>query len=420
MTDSTDQTARALDEEYPALRERFHLPGDGPYMDGNSLGAMPTAAARAVESAMAEWRELGIEAWTEADPPWFRYGEVIGERTAPLIGADPDEVVAANSTTVNIHTLVGTFYEPDDGRTKILVDALTFPTDTYAIRAQLRLRGFDPDDHLVVVESRDGRTIEEDGVIAAMDDDVALAFLPSALYRSGQLLDIERLARAANERGITFGLDLAHSIGAVPHDLGDSPVDFAVWCGYKYLNGGPGSIAGLYVDREHHGRTPALTGWWGHEKETQFELRDSYTPEPTAGAWQIGTVPVLSAAPLLGALSLYEELSIEAVRERSLRLTDYLIALVDEVLDEPFAVGTPREPARRGGHVAVEHPEAARLSRALRDRGVIVDYRPPNVVRICPAPLYTRFVEIHEVIETLDDLERTGAYESYDEPGDVT
>ncbi|MFC4450662.1 kynureninase [Halorussus aquaticus] len=410
------------------LADRFYDPEDEWYVDGNSLGLLSEDAEEALDRAVSEWRDLAIRGWTDADPPWFHYGERLGDRLAPLVGATPEEVVVANSTTVNIHTLIGTFYDRAEG-SNIVVDELDFPTDHYAVRAQLRQRGADPDEALTVVESRDGRTIETEDVVAAMDDDTAIVFLPSVLYRSGQLLDVERITAAAHDRDILAGFDLAHSVGAVPHDLSAVGVDFAVWCSYKYLNAGPGAIAGLYVNERHFGETPALAGWWGHEKETQFEMNPTYTPAADAGAYQIGTVPVLSAAPLAGSLDVFAdagdatddtdallETGIEAVREKSLRLTEYLIFLVDERLPD-CEVGTPRDAERRGGHVAVEHPEAYRVSEALKERGVVVDFRPPNVVRICPSPLYTGYEDVWQVVEQLRQVVENEEYERFEERG---
>jgi kynureninase len=425
--DEARRAARALDDADPLadLRGRFDVPGEV-YADGNSLGPVSDAAVAAVEDVLDQWRTHGVEGWTEAG--WFTVGEDLGDRLAPLVGARPDEVVVTGATTVNVHTLVGTFYDPwgrgDDGTgdapKRILVNDLDFPSDHYAVRSQLRLRGVDPDEGLRVVESRDDRTIRADDVVAAMDDDVGLVFLPSVLYRSGQLLDVERITAAAREREIPVGFDLAHSVGVVPHDLHDLGVDFAVWCSYKYLNAGPGAVAGLYVHERHHGRRPALAGWWGHEKATQFEMRHEFTPAHSAGAWQIGTPPLLATAPLSGALDVHEAAGIDAVREKSLALTDLLIDLVDEHLPE-CTVGTPREQARRGGHVAVEHPEGKGLSRALKARGIVVDFRPPNVVRVCPAPLYTSFEDVVDTVAAIRDVLDAGAHEAVDDrDGGVT
>jgi kynureninase len=413
--DTSRARARERDAADPlsAFGDRFDPPGC--YMDGNSLGPISQDAEATLERVRAEWRQSAVEGWTEGDPPWFQYAERLGDRLAGLVGAAPETCVVANSTTVNIHALVDTFL--DDGR--IVVDELDFPSDHYALRAQLRRRGLDPDEHLVVVESSDGRTIEADDVVAALDDHVDLLFLPSVLYRSGQLLDVARLTEAAHDHGALAGFDLAHSVGVVDHAMDDAGVDFAVWCHYKYCNAGPGAPAGLYVNDRHVDRRPALPGWWGHEKDTQFEMQLEFTPAADAGAYQIGTPPVLAMAPLEGALDVIEEAGIEAIRAKSLALTDYLIDLVDELLPE-CAVGTPRDPARRGGHVAVEHPDAAAVSAALKRRDVVVDHRPPNVVRVCPSPLYTGFEDVHRAVTELRAVLDEGAHDSVDVDADVT
>ncbi|WP_418284039.1 kynureninase [Halorubrum sp. DTA46] len=428
--------AARLDDADPlsSFAERYHVPDDVLYMDGNSLGPASDAALASLDRVVEEWRERLIGGWTDADPPWFEVGERLGDALAPLVGADPAEVVVGNSITVNLHTLIGTFLDellagngPERTGTAaadgdwntattpaVLVNDLDFPSDHYAIRAQLRQRGIDPDEKLRVVESRDGRTIDPRDIEAALDshDDIGIAFMPTALYRSGQLFDIERITEAAHEAGAFAGFDAAHSAGAVPHEFGAAGVDFAVWCTYKYLNAGPGSIGALFVAERHHGLTPALAGWWGHEKATQFEMNMEYTPADSAGAWQIGTPPLLAAAPLEGSVELLREVGIDRLRAKSLALTDFLIALVDDRLPA-VAVGTPREHAARGGHVALEHPEAERLSVALKSRGVIVDFRPPNVVRVCPAAPYTAFADVLEVVDEIEAILDSGAHERY-------
>jgi kynureninase len=428
--------AARLDAADPlsGFADRYHVPDEVLYMDGNSLGPASDAALASVDRVVDEWREQLIGGWTDADPPWFSVGERLGDALAPLVGADPEEVVVGNSITVNIHTLIGTFLdellagegperagvERADGtwdpsvEPAVLVNKLDFPSDHYAIRAQLRQRGIDPNEKLRVVESRDGRTIDPRDVEAALEahDDVGIVWMPTALYRSGQLFDVERITKAAHEAGAYAGFDAAHSAGAVPHAFGEVGVDFAVWCTYKYLNAGPGSIGALFVAERHHGLTPALAGWWGHEKATQFEMNMTYTGADSAGAWQIGTPPLLSAAPLEGSVELLLEAGIERVREKSLALTDFLIALVDDRLPE-VTVGTPREHAARGGHVALEHPKAERLSAALKARGVVVDFRPPNVVRVCPAAPYTSFADVLEVVDEIEAILGSGAHEAY-------
>lgn len=419
-------SAFALGSEHAAARDdadplagfadRFLGPDEGYYMDGNSLGLLPEAARSAVESLLAEWQELAIRGWEEGDPPWFYYGERLGERIAPLLGVQPETCVVTGGTTVNIHALVGSFLAETDAET-VLVNELDFPTDHYAIRAQLRQQGQDSEADLLAVSSRDGRTITAADIVAAIrDHEPDIVFMPSVLYRSGQYLDMAAISTAAHEHDAVVGFDLAHSIGVIPHDLESLGVDFAVWCSYKYLHGGPGAVGGLYLHQRHHDLDPALAGWWGHEKATQFDMHETFTPAADAGAFQISTPPLLAMAPIDGALDVIEAAGIERIREKSLDLTGYLQFLIGERLSKfGYRVGTPREDHRRGGHVAVEHDAAAAISRALRDRGVVVDYRPPNVVRVCPDPLTTRFADVRAVVDMLESVVDQGAHTEYRE-----
>ncbi len=333
---------------------------------------------------------------------------------APLVGADADEVVATGTTTVNQHNLVSTFFQPDGNRRQIVATALDFPSDIYALQSQILLKGGDPERDLIRVPSRDGRTIDEADLIEAMTGDVALALLPSVLYRSGQLLDIERLARAARERGVIAGFDCAHSAGSVPHRFDDWDVDFAFWCSYKYLNAGPGSVGALYVNRKHFGTRPGLSGWWGYLKEKQFDMVHEWESAPGAGAWQISTTPLFYGASLLGSLGIFEEAGIDALRDKSLQLTSYLIDLIEATgLLEPgygYFIGTPSEDDRRGGHVAVEHAYAPAIARALKRLGIVPDFRAPNVIRIAPVPLYTGYEDVWKTVQALKTIIDTGAH----------
>jgi kynureninase len=406
--------ARELDAADPLrhVRDRFYTRPDRIYLDGNSLGLASREAERELLAALDEWKSLAIDGWTEAEQPWFHIAEELGAAQASMMGAHPDEVVANGTTTTNLHALVASFYHPSGLRRRILGAALDFPSDLYALASQARLLGGD----LRLVPSGDGRTVDEDDVIAAMTDDVALVVLSSVLYRSGQLLDIRRLARAAHERGIPIGFDCSHSAGALPHSLHEWGVDFAFWCGYKYLNGGPGALGAYFVHRRHHGATPALAGWWGNDKASQFDMATTFRPAAGAGAWQWSTPSILAAAPLRGALRIMNEVGIGPIRERSLRLTGYLMRLVDGLLTDAaygFRMGTPREDHRRGGHVAVEHPEAVRICKALKARGVVPDYRPPNVIRLAPIALYTTFEEVWNTAQILREIIDTGAHLAY-------
>lgn len=422
---TSEAYARALDAADPlaGFRERFYLPPERIYLDGNSLGLLSREGEAALLGALDAWKRLGVEGWLRADPPWFYLGEELGALLAPLVGAEPDEVVVTGSTTVNLHNLVAGFYEPGGERRKIVATELDFPSDLYALQSQIALRGGDPARDLVLVLSRDGRTVDEADVIAAMTDEVALVLLPSVFYRSGQLFDMSRLAAAARERGIPLGFDCCHSVGAIPHQFDAWEVDFAFWCNYKYLNAGPGSVAALYVNRRHFGRMPGLAGWWGYHKERQFDMLNSWEGAPNAGAWQISTPPVLSTAPLAGSLRLFAEAGIERVREKSLAQTDYLMRLLEASgltgSEYGYGIGTPREPARRGSHVAVEHAQGPRIARALKSRGVVPDFRPPNVVRLAPIALYTSYHDLWQVVQHLKAIIDSGEYLRFEGERDI-
>ncbi|HUG16170.1 MAG TPA: kynureninase [Thermomicrobiales bacterium] len=414
--DCSREYAEKLSREDPLghFRDRFYVQPGTHYMDGNSLGLLSRDAEQALLDTIGSWKTQGIDGWMRADPPWFFMGEQLGARQAALFGAQSDEIVVAGTTTVNLHALVATFYRPVGARAKIVATELDFPSDVYALQAHISRSGGDPASDLVKIHSRDGRIIEEDDIIAAMTSDVALVVLPSVLYRSGQLLDMQRLTAEANARGIPIGFDCAHSAGVIPHAFSAWGVDFALWCNYKYLNSGPGSVGGLYVNRKHFGAVPKLPGWWGYQKERQFDMLHEFEPAHGAGAWQISTINVLSAAPIVGSLNIVDEAGIERIRAKSLALTDYLIALVEAggLTDVRYGyrIGTPLEHARRGGHVALEHANGPQIARALKARGVVPDFRPPNVVRLAPVPLYSSFVDVWETVRHLREIVDTGEF----------
>lgn len=396
------------------FRQLFSLAGDVIYLDGNSLGLLSVPAEQAVLRMLASWKSRAIEGWTQGAEPWFTLAEQLGARIAPLVGALPGEVIVANTTTVNLHQLLATLFSPQNGRQKILVDPLCFPSDLYAIQSHLRLRGLDPDSDLVVAPCRDNLLLEEDDLIAAMTAEIALAVLPAVAYQTGQLLDIPRLTRAAHARGLLIGFDCAHSIGSVPHMLHDWNVDFAFWCHYKYLNAGPGSIGGLSLHQRHFGRAPGLAGWFSSDKDRQFDMADRLTPALHAGALQIGTPCMLSMAPLIGSLEIFEQAGLERLRRKSLDLTDCLIALTDDRLSRyGFQVVTPRARARRGGHIALSHPEARRIALALKAVGVVPDFRPPAILRLAPVALYNSFSDCRGAVDRLTQIMESRAYEEY-------
>lgn len=417
--DTRRDEARRRDDADPlaAYRERFYLPPGAIYMDGNSLGLMSRDAERTLLRVLDEWKRMGIDGWLGADPPWYTLAEDLAALMAPLVGATPDEIAVAASTTVNLHATVATFYQPTATRRKIIATELDFPSDIYALQSQIRLRGGEPERDLVIVPSRDGRLIAEDDIIAAMTADVAVAILPAVYYRSGQLLDIARLTAAAHARGIRIGIDGCHSVGLVPHEFDRWGVDFAFWCTYKYLNSGPGGTGALYVNRRHFGAVPGLAGWWGSNKATQFDMAHTFAGAGDAGAWQIGTPPLLSTAPLHGSLLMFAEAGIANVRAASLARTDYLIALIEAMgltaAPYGYSIGTPRDHARRGGHVAVEHAEGPRIAKALKARGVIPDFRPPNIVRLAPIAFYTAYDDIWQTAQHLKAIIDERAYAAF-------
>lgn len=401
-------------DDLAAFKEEFYLNNSKIYMDGNSLGLLSKRAEQKLLDLLASWKSLAIDGWTEGDHPWFYLSESVGEQMAPLVGGMKGEVIATGSTTVNLHQLVATFFKPEGTKTKILADELNFPSDIYALKSQLTLKGYDPDAHLVRVKSKDGRFLDEADIIAAMTDEVALIVLPAVLYRSGQVLDIERLAKAANERGIPIGFDLCHSIGAIEHDLHHAGVDFAFWCTYKHLNGGPGSVGGLFVHEKHFGTAPGLAGWFGSNKEVQFDMDHKMMPAGDSGAYQIGTPNVLSLAPVIGALEIVEEAGISRIREKSLELTNYFLALIEKELSAyEFTIGNPVDDTR-GGHILLEHREAARICSALKEEGVIPDFRAPNGVRLAPVALYNSFEDVWQTVQKLKVIMDEKRYEKFE------
>ncbi len=417
----TKAYAEKLDaqDELRAFRDEFYLKGECVYMDGNSLGLMSKRAERSVYDLLTSWREYAIDGWTEGDQPWYYLSESLGEKLSGLVGAKKEEVVVTGSTTVNLHQLVSTFYEPKGERTKILADSLNFPSDIYALKAQLKLKGYD-DTHLIQVQSGDGHMLDEEKIIDAMTVDVALIVLPSVLYRSGQILDMEKLTNAAHDRRIKIGFDLCHSVGAIPHQLHDWGVDFAFWCTYKHLNGGPGSVAALYVNEKHFRTAPGLAGWFSSNKEKQFDMEHTLTPAEDAGAFQIGTPHVLSAAPLIGALELFHEAGIGKIRRKSLQLTAYMLDLIEHQLKEfHFVICNPLNDKQRGGHIYLEHPEAARICKALKMKKVIPDFRKPSGIRLAPVALYNSFADVYDCVQILKEIMENKEYEQFSNEREV-
>ncbi len=400
------------DERFAYFRSLFYVPEGQIYLDGNSLGLLCKPAEIELNNVLSGWREHGVQGWTDAKPDWFTMAELLGTMLAPLIGSAPEEVIVTNSTTVNLHQAVGSLFQPRGNRNKILCDSQAFPSDLLVLKSQLQLKSLNPHDHLKLVQPDVNGWLNEQTIIDAMTDEVALALLPSVVYTTGQLLDMRRISSAARERNVVIGFDLSHSIGAVRHALDEWDIDFAVWCGYKYLNGGPGSAGGIYVNNRHFDTIPALAGWFSSDKSRQFDFSDTIPFAANAGRFQIGTPNILSMAPLIGSLQLISEAGIDWIRNRSLALTDYLIALhKSDLVQYGYELATPIDQKRRGGHISFIHPEAMRICQVLRSKGVIPDYRPNNIVRLAPVALYNSFNDCSHALKLLAHIVEDRLYE---------
>jgi kynureninase len=407
----------ALDHADPLARFRaeFFLPAGQIYLDGNSLGPLSRRAEAHLQRVIGEWRTLGINGWTDAQPPWLTLSETLAAGVAGLVGATADTVAVTGSTTSNLHQLLATLFDPAAPRQVIVADELNFSSDLHALQSHLHQRGLDPARHLRLIRSRDGRTLAREDVLAAFTPDVQLVVLPAVLFVSGQLLDVADLTKAARDRGIVIGWDCSHSIGAVPHAFDRDGVDFAFWCHYKYLSAGPGAVAGLYLNRRHHGRAPGLAGWWGVRPDRRFALVAQHEPSSDATALHVGTPHVLSVAPLAGSLEMLAEAGgVAALRAKSVALTAFLIECAErELAGLGFTVVTPRAAADRGGHVSLAHPDAWRLCQALKAAGVVPDFRRPDIIRLAPAPLFNTFAECAAAVGRLREIVRTGAHEKF-------
>jgi kynureninase len=393
-------------------RQRFHIPvgPDGSprvYLAGQSLGAQPRAARDALETELDAWATLGVEGHFHEGAAWVSYDEPLREPTARLVGALPDEVATMNTLTVNLHLLMASFFRPSGNRDKILIDAPTFPSDRYAVESQLRHHGLDPAEHLIVVGPRQGEaTVRTDDLEAAIHDQrdrLAVALLAGVNYATGQVLDIPRLTTAIHRAGALAGWQLAHSAGNVLLSLHDWDVDFAMWCTYKYLCGGPGSIAQIFVNRRHGSdpNVPRLSGWWGNAAASRFRMAETFEPGAGADGWRLSNPPILALAPVRASLAIFDEVGMTALRTKSLRLTPYLAGLIDAV--GGVEIITPRDPAAHGCQLSLRLPEArARLDR-LEAAGIVADFREPDIIRVAPVPMYNTFHDAWRFAQALSE-----------------
>ncbi len=402
------------------FRDEFNFPDPPPgvdrtiYLCGNSLGLQPKRAAKLVEEELEDWRRLAVEGHWQARRPWMPYHENLAADLAGLVGARPGEVVAMNSLTVNLHLMMVSFFRPRPDRYKILIEQPAFPSDRYAVVSQLEFHGLSPADALIEVAPRDGESsIRDEDILDLIEehgDTLALVMLPGVQYYSGQLFDMQTITDHAHRKGCMVGFDLAHAAGNALLHLHEWDADFAVWCSYKYLNAGPGAVAGCFI-HERHGRDPSLTrfaGWWGHEKATRFEMGPDFHPIPGVEGWQLSNPPILALAPLIASLDIFRRARMPQLVVKSRRLTGYLEFLVHAELDDIFEIITPAEESRRGCQLSLRLRDGG--GRALFERlpelGVIVDWREPDVIRVAPVPLYNSFQDVFYFVQTLKGIVR--------------
>lgn len=418
MTDlHTDAHAEALDAADPLrdLRDEFLIPRhDGAsmaYFVGNSLGLQPRGARAHVETVLRKWEEEAVEGHFTGEAQWMTYHELVREPLARLVGARPVEVVAMNTLTANLHLLMASFYRPTRERPVLLIEAGAFPSDRHAAESQVRFHGFDPTTDLVEVQpDLPGGLFSMDAIAAAIErhrDRLALVLWPGVQYRTGQAFDLRAIASLAHAAGARCGFDLAHAVGNLDVQLHDSGADFAAWCHYKYVNSGPGAVAGAFVHERHAtADLPRFAGWWGHDPSSRFRMGPEFHPAPGADGWQLSNPPILAMAPLRASLELFDRAGLPALRAKSRSLTGYLEQLIDARLGDVLEILTPRDPDQRGCQLSLRVRSGRDQGRALfahlAERGVLGDWREPDVIRISPAPLYNTHVDVLRFVRAVE------------------
>lgn len=418
----TAQHALALDvaDPLPSLRAQFHIPqhdgGEQAYFVGNSLGLQPRGVRAQVEDVLDKWSMEAVEGHFRGNSQWMNYHQLMREPLGRIVGAQPEEVVAMNSLTANLHLMMVSFYRPTHERPAILIEAGSFPSDRYAVESQIAFHGFDPATDLIeVTADQPGGLFSMAAIEQAITEHghrLALVLWPGVQYRTGQAFDIAEITRLAHAQGAMCGVDLAHGVGNIPLTLHDDDVDFAVWCHYKYLNSGPGAVAGCFV-HERHARSPVprFAGWWGHDAATRFQMGPHFQPTPGAEGWQLSNPPILGLAPLRASLDLFDQVGMPALRAKSLRLTGYLESLIQQRLADTLEVLTPANPDERGCQLSIRVRGGREQGRSLFDHlaanGVLGDWREPDVIRISPAPLYNTHHDILRFADGVDAWRQT-------------
>ncbi len=393
------------------FRERFHIPraadgGECVYLCGHSLGLQPKTVREYVEQELKDWERLGVEGHFRGQHPWMPYHRLLAEKTARLVGAQPQEVVVMNSLTVNLHLMMVSFYRPTPRRQKIVIEGSAFPSDQYAVKSQIRYHGLDPATALIELQPRAGEaTLREEDIHALIDREgpsIALILLGGVNYSSGQAFDMESIARAGHAAGCVVAFDLAHAAGNLLLRLHDWDVDFAAWCSYKYLNGGPGCVGGCFVHERHANDfdLPRFAGWWGHDEATRFKMGPDFHAMSGAEGWQLSNPSILAMAALRASMDIFDEAGMERLRTKSVSLTGYLEFLLDRNATSKFEILTPRDPQRRGAQLSLRIKSGGRaICDRLVEEGVLCDWREPDILRVAPVPLYNSYADVYRFVQ---------------------
>ncbi len=397
-------------------RDQFLIPTDSQgkpliYLCGNSLGLQPKKTSEYLQQELQDWATLGVEGHTDAKHPWLPYHEFLTQAMAKIVGAKPEEVVIMNSLTANLHFMMVSFYQPTDKKYKIVIESDAFPSDKYAVESQLRFHGYSEKDGLILWKPREGEELcrfeDLEKIMEEQEDEIALIMIGNTNYYSGQSFPMKKITDLGHSYNCMVGFDLAHGVGNIQPNLHQTGADFAVWCTYKYLNSGPGSLGGCFVHERHANNTnlKRFAGWWGHNKTTRFNMRHEFDALSGAEGWQLSNPAILSMAAIRASLDIFDEASFDNIRKKSLQLTGYLEFLLEEIKDDRIAIITPKNPEERGCQLSIQVKSANKeLHTQLTNTGVISDWREPDVIRVAPAPLYNSFEDVFEFVERLKRL----------------
>lgn len=403
-------------DELKSYRNQFHIPKDKNgkeliYMTGNSLGLQPKSTKSYINQELEDWANLGVEGHTHGKTPWLQYHEFLTESMAKVVGAKPIEVVVMNTLTANLHFMMVSFYKPSKTRYKILIESDAFPSDKYAVESQLRHHGFDDKEGLILWKPRKGEELlrfeDLEDILKEQGNDIELIMIGGVNYYTGQFFDLRRITQLGHRYGCMVGFDCAHGAGNVPLNLHESGADFAVWCTYKYLNSGPGSLAGCFVHERHayNKDLNRFTGWWSHNKKTRFNMRGEFNQLPGAEGWQLSNPPILSMAAIKASLDVFNDVGIENLIKKARKLTGYFEFLLKQLGEDTIKIITPSNPNERGCQLSIQVKNADKgLHVKLTEAGVISDWREPDVIRCAPVPLYNSFEDVYQLVEKLKEI----------------